>query len=319
MILAAMLLSMLLTGIDGLFQAVTGWDFIRRRGMLDGIQASFANHNGFGAWLVVMIPIILGIIGAYKKQSSKKITKSMLWVMAGMLTLCLALTLSRGALTGLIFAMMFFLMTKNGKIFLIAVAFALAISVLGIVHLVNIYPDMGNFFQEFTKIRSWHNVQSTIKDFINFIRWHIAPVMNIRDSTRIGICWEALLIIKKFPVLGCGLNTYAAVAAHYPGVIFGTYPHNSYLQMTAETGIVGLVSFLLLIFALFKNSLVSIGKISDVYYKSILTGFSAGLFGFLVHSFFDVHFYALQLAILMWFMMGLVVAVQDTALKEKDA
>ena len=44
----------------------------------------------------------------------------------------------------------------------------------------------------------------------------------------------------------------------------------------------------------------------------------AGLFGFLVHSVFDVNFYALQLATLMWFIMGLIIAVQRIALKEES-
>lgn len=319
-VLAAMFLSMLLMAIDGMFQAMTGCDFLRHYTKIDGIRASFFNRNGFGAWLVVMIPVVLGVIAVDKRQMPKRIIKSMAWIMAGILTLCLALTASRGALAGFVFALIFFLMVKNRKAFLIVAALILAASVFGMAYFVNADPDMGKFYTEFTRVRSWDGAVSLIKDFIVFVKWHMAPVAVETNTIRVGLCWEALLIIKSFPVFGCGLNTYALVAPNHPGVLIGFYPHNSYLQMAAETGIVGLASFVLLMTALFAVSLAKIGKIKDGFYKGILTGLLAGLFGFLVHSFFDVHFYSLQLANLMWLIMGLIIAVQNTALgPEKDS
>ena len=65
--------------------------------------------------------------------------------------------------------------------------------------------------------------------------------------------------------------------------------------------------------------MINLRKIKSVFYKNILLSLLAGLFGFLVHSFFDVHFYALQLATLMWFIMGLIIAVQRIALKEESS
>lgn len=318
MVLVSMFLSILLIGIDGIFQAMTGRDFLRHYSKIDGIRASFVNRNGFGGWLVAMTPITLGIIAIGKKQMLKRITRSIMWITAGILTLCLALTLSRGALIGFAFAMMFFLMVKNSKIFLVVAALILAVSLFGIVCSTNVDPDMNRFFAEFTNIRSWDNAISFVKDCIIFVRWQIAPVANETNTIRVGLCWEALLIIKNFPVFGCGLNTYSAMASSYPGVTIGTYPHNSYLQMAAETGIVGLASFVLLIAALFVTSLANIRKIKNSFYNGILTGLLAGLFGFLVHSFFDVHFYSLQLVNLMWFIMGLIIAVGRIALKEES-
>lgn len=59
-------------------------------------------------------------------------------------------------------------------------------------------------------------------------------------------------------------------------------------------------------------------KIKNALYENILLGLLAGLFGFLTHSFFDVHFYALQLVNLMWFVMGLIIAVQKIALDSEN-
>lgn len=154
-------------------------------------------------------------------------------------------------------------------------------------------------------------------DFLSSLKNNLVQVMLKMDIVRTHLWREAILIIKDFPIFGCGLNTYSIVAPMYKSTLpeAGFYPHNSYLQMAAETGIVGLASFILVMISLFKTSLINMRKTEDSFYRNILLGLSAGLFGFLVHSFFDVNFYALQLAILMWFIMGLIVAVQKIALK----
>jgi uncharacterized membrane protein YeaQ/YmgE (transglycosylase-associated protein family) len=88
--------------------------------------------------------------------------------------------------------------------------------------------------------------------------------------------------------------------------------------MAAETGITGLTCFVLVLAGLFITSLKNMRRAKNGFHGNILLGLLAGLFGFLVHSFFDVHFYAIQLVSLMWFIMGLIIAVQKIALKEED-
>ena len=129
---------------------------------------------------------------------------------------------------------------------------------------------------------------------------------------------EALSIVKDFPLLGSGLNTYAIVAPAYKITrTTGFYPHNSYLHMAAESGLLGLGAFLWIMISLFKASLANLKKIDNRFYGAILIGLLAGLFGFLAHSFVDVNIYTLQLGNLMWFIMGLIVAVQKVALWDK--
>ena len=155
----------------------------------------------------------------------------------------------------------------------------------------------------------------------NSIKSRIYSVLTFVEPTRSSLWREAIAIVKDFPVFGCGLNTYSIVAPAYKraAVEAGIYPHNSYLQMAAEMGIVGLSAFLWLIFRLFMSSLKNLKNIKDGLYSNVLIGLLAGLAGFLVHSFFDVNLYALQLVTLMWFIMGLIMAVQRIALEEQNA
>jgi len=48
----------------------------------------------------------------------------------------------------------------------------------------------------------------------------------------------------------------------------------------------------------------------------ITLGLLCAIFGFLVLSFFDNHLYKVQLAVLFWFMIGMLVAVSNIKNKE---
>ena len=126
---------------------------------------------------------------------------------------------------------------------------------------------------------------------------------------RTGFWAEAVKIIKDYPYFGAGLNTYSRVIHQYK-INWGGYPHNCFLQMAAEIGLLGLGSFLFMIFILFKRSIQFFASCKDFFVKAVLLGAVTGLLGFLIQSTFDTTLYSLQLSNLMWIMMGLIVAVQ---------
>ena len=73
--------------------------------------------------------------------------------------------------------------------------------------------------------------------------------------------------------------------------------------------IFSLLCFLLFVGYVFHRSIkvsLRLPKSLDFF---ILIGLTAGLLGFLVHSFFDVHFYSFQLSFLFWAVLGLMVAL----------
>ena len=82
------------------------------------------------------------------------------------------------------------------------------------------------------------------------------------------------------------------------------YAHNCYLQIWAETGIFSLLAFILFFSLILYKGIRAYRKNSNPF----LLGLICGLFGFLVHCFFDIHLYSLQLAFLFWLMLGSLVA-----------
>ena len=141
-------------------------------------------------------------------------------------------------------------------------------------------------------------------------------VRAVGGSGRGGYWREAFHMIKDYPVFGVGVNTYSVVAPGYK-INWGGYPHNCYLQMIVEIGILGFLTFLWIIFRVL-GEIRERARIRDDSIKMLLAGTLAGFTGFLVHSFFDTNFYSVQLGSLMWITMGMITAIRQVGTDDKE-
>ena len=139
-------------------------------------------------------------------------------------------------------------------------------------------------------------------------------VRDFRGMGRTQYWHEAWLVIKDYPVLGIGLNTYSRITEERK-ITKGGYAHNCYLQMASETGVLGLLAFLGIIFTLYYRSCKKIHQIEDRFLYAVLMGALAGLTGFLVHIFFDTTYYSVQLGNFLWVILGIIVAAQRVEVK----
>ncbi|MCM8831639.1 MAG: O-antigen ligase family protein [Candidatus Omnitrophica bacterium] len=122
------------------------------------------------------------------------------------------------------------------------------------------------------------------------------------DLGRFLIWKETLKIIRQNPFLGKGLGTYMDCFSKISPSLEVQYAHNCFLQIWAETGIFSLLSFLFFLFSIFLKAIKKFFVTGD----NLILAFLLGIFGFLVHSFFDTHLYSLQLATLFWYNLGLL-------------
>lgn len=121
-------------------------------------------------------------------------------------------------------------------------------------------------------------------------------------------------VFAEHPVVGGGPNTFFSRFKElredeYRGRL-GSYAHNGYLQLAAETGVVGLGLFLLLIGKALHSSLKGINARSLPYGGAFILGLTGGLLAFLIHSFFDTNLQSLPLACLFWFSLALLMGSQ---------
>jgi len=127
--------------------------------------------------------------------------------------------------------------------------------------------------------------------------------------------WQAAIeMIRDRPVLGHGLNTFMANYLTYwvGGERQPRYAHNCYLQVAAETGVVGLTAFLWLLGSLFTCLVRGIRRAGEPR-RLLLLGMGAGLVAFAVQAGLDTNFYSLRQAALFWVLAGMAVGLSEHA------
>ncbi len=286
------LFSATLVGLTVFTQKFFGFEFLRERvsgGYSVPSIGPFKNPNGLAAYLTCVIPIVLSFGFGYGKPNhgllayglwkwKRVAVKLCLLLITAMLIMSSFWTLCRGGWLGLISGLMF-------------------------VTLVTCFRNVKKIFWILFSV-SYLFCLPLISKTLFFFR-------NRLDSNRFILFHGAWGMIKENPFLGKGLGTFMDYCALYTNN-FGTYyAHNCYLQIWAESGIFSLLSFLLFAGYIFYRSI----KVSLRMPKSLnfflLTGLTAGLLGFLVHSFFEVSLYSFQLSFLFWVVLGLTVALSS--------
>ncbi|GEM_PF-417084 len=347
--LIVFLASATLISINGLYQYFIGKDFIHGHLVYDGrVSSSFRAHNDFAAYLIVIIPIFLclsvlsAINGAkwslaYGKEQVfsfflSRWGKVVTFTVFILSLACLGLTFSRGAWIALAFTLLILSARKRryivANVLVLVLFFTFFYPQLKETRQVRLMSDtVLNDEALDQREKDLYPISSAVKPThdekkLSIFEVYMEKFRSIRflgGSGRTEYWREAIHMIRDYPVFGIGLNTYSVVGRGYK-ITWGGYPHNCYLQMAVETGILGLLSFLWLLGVIFYKSFQELNSLKDPFLGLLLLGSLIGLGGFLVHSFFDTNFYSVQLGSFMWLIMGLIVAIQkiDKAPKETE-
>jgi O-antigen ligase len=103
--------------------------------------------------------------------------------------------------------------------------------------------------------------------------------------------WRASTkLIAQHPLVGVGLDAFGIAYPRYDS-LNGAYrverAHNDYLQVLAETGLLGALLALSFVFILFRQGWAAAGQTHNPLRRALIMGALAGCFGALVHSFFE--------------------------------
>jgi len=278
-------ISLAILCVDALIQYFTIYDVIRKYHIVDSlrVRACFLSPNDFGNYIVLFMPVLFALFIQKNICLNRRILTALLFLAS---FICIILSYSRAAWLGLLTGMLFFCFARSKK--LTAVFLVILISVF--------FLSSPNVKNKLTQIDSLEKLST---------------------SYRIVVWQEALSIIKDYPIFGTGLNTYTQVGPKYKiHQIGGMYPHNSYLHMAAETGILGLAAFLWFLWVIFRRGwrllrhLHRVAMTDNNDYNLIL-GLMAGLFGFLINAFFDTTLYAIKLVSVFWIACGILIVVYN--------
>ena len=290
-IIWAALLGLSLVSVDGVFQYLTGKDFIRGykfgigfrypgQAGLRRLSASTHNPNDLASYLITVIPLLISL-ALYYFRGKKRMLLGLVGLMA---FFCMFQTYSRGAILGFaIVAILFSIIKKDKRL-------AVALLIL-IIILLFLLPK---------PILYWMVSNPNPYDF--FIeeggrRWH----------------WQAAInMIKTHPFLGIGTNTFSINYERYKiaaDPLTGWYAHNAYLHVAAEIGLIGLIIFIAMIIAAIRNWWINYKRINTLDLGAISLGIFGAFIGYLVAGLLESNLQYSNLAVLFWSVLGLIMAV----------
>lgn len=271
---------------SGVYQEIYGVDFIRGHAInpyrddITRLTGTFKHCNDFGTFLVPGFAFALALLWDSARQ--KKWLWSLFWLaLFAALSWALVRTISRGAIIAAFASLFFFILFFRGRGWAL-LGLAAALIVL------------------------WF-VPSPVRE-----RLHELPSLRAGDmSERVLLLKTSLRMVAENPVFGLGLNTYSDYfpkfkPADYPALM---YTHNSYLQMAAESGLLGLGLYLLFLAVVIGRCIKDLLRRAMDLPKVLGLALVAGVGGILVNCLFESALQSTQLRTLFWALLGVAVAL----------
>ena len=122
--------------------------------------------------------------------------------------------------------------------------------------------------------------------------------LDTSTSARLTSYTEALEDVQRTPIWGFGVTGYGFLDAQYPRVM-------------VESGLIGVVTFVIMILGVFKAAYTTHKESSDALYKGLSVGLIAGLVGLLVHGLGANTFIIVRIMEPFWLIVGLVVSAHQ--------
>ena len=125
---------------------------------------------------------------------------------------------------------------------------------------------------------------------------------------RLDVLWpNAVKALKTNPLLGTGYSTL--VKAHVWEFTTAESTDNDYLRLLGETGLLGFVSFLAIIFVVIKTLFASLKKARDPLHFGLFAAGIGATVGMLVNATYIDVFEASKVAYAYWSLIGLILAL----------
>jgi O-antigen ligase len=126
---------------------------------------------------------------------------------------------------------------------------------------------------------------------------------------RLQIWTDTLHMLRDHPIFGAGLRAYTQVMTPYvtPPRIPELYPHDIWLAMWSELGLLGLVAFVVLLAMLLWRGWRGFAAATG-FWRPVLWGTAAAFVTIVVHGMVDTPYFKNDLALEFWIFAALEVA-----------
>jgi putative inorganic carbon (HCO3(-)) transporter len=304
-VLAAMFVAGLSEAAIGIYQFLfrVGPEGFSLFGRFMRAYGTFEQPNPYAGYLAIIIPVALGavlwfVVGDLSPNQRAKARATNI-ALAGLAAVSLAAMLtavvmswSRGAWLGVAAGLIVTVMVQSRRAFVLTIIVGSVLTFVILLSSINIIPEaIAARFSGITDYFGVFDVRGVKVDDANFA-----------IVERMAHWQSAAMMFAEYPVLGVGIGNYAPVYPAYALPHWSDplgHAHNYYLNVAAETGLIGLLAYGILWVAAFWQSWHAV-RVSNGFWR----GVAAGLLGMLValsaHNTFDnlfVHGMAVQVGI----------------------
>ena len=248
-------------------------------------EGEIGEPNTFGGYLLFIGVVAAGLLA--KTEDSK--TKQILAVLILCIIPPFLLTQSRSSYLAIIPALMVLGLMADRRIIILGVlVLAILISPL-------LLPEAVKNRVMYTFNQSEEKGQIQIGN----IR------LDTSTSARLVSFKEALQDWPKHPLLGYGVTGYGFIDAQFPRVL-------------TETGLLGLIAFIYLLFSIFKITLHNLKELKTPYFQGLAIGFLAGFVGLIVHAIGANTFIIVRIMEPFWFFAGIMVVMPEMERQQEE-
>jgi putative inorganic carbon (hco3(-)) transporter len=281
-LLALMMVSVLRANL-GFYHTVSERDFSHfSYGLRYAGALGYAGENGLAAFEAQFLLFCLGLFSAVRELRLKLlIAASVLLALY-----CLLFSFSRGGYIGLMAGLLFLGLAKERKYLIVFCVILFS-------------------WQAFVPTAVRERIMMTYED----------GQVDSSSGERVQLWEDALTIIPQNPVLGTGFDTYKLLGRSEDY----TDTHNYYMKVTVETGIVGLILFLLLLWKMLRESIALLRRSHDRFFQGLGLGFGAMMVCVVTVNLFGDRWMFQQVTAYMWVALGLVCRAQLIDRQTTDA
>jgi len=250
-------------------------------------EGKHGEPNTLGGYLVLMMMVATGLMLNIRTMKTKVLLGGVLFLSLP----ALAFSLSRSSWVALVvgYLALIFISQKGKGILIIT-------GILSVVFFSVIVPKAVQDRIDYTFQSQTH-------------RKVLGKEFAIDESTaeRVDTWEKGLAKLSKRPFLGYGVGGGGAVV------------DNQYSRLLIESGILGAGAFIFMIFVLFKNCFLMLKRFTDdEFVVGMVSGFTAGLVGLLVHSLGAATFIVIRIMEPFWFLTAIVLALPEIASESPD-
>ena len=291
-----------------------GYGLLNKQAAHFVVTPFYNDHTSYGAAIAMYLPF--AAMFAFSRHYSTKI-KNIARVTLGILLIALVLSYSRAAWVSAIAALgvwgIIKLKIRFQPIFITAVV--IIVFVFSFQHQILMYLE-----------RNSDESSSNLTE-------HVSSISNISTDAsnleRINRWSSAISMFKDKPVFGYGPGTYMFQYAQYQlkrnrtiistNAADGGNAHSEYLGPLSESGILGLVTFLIIIITVLYTGIHAYFRLKDTRLKGIVLAAIVGLVTYYVHGFLNNFLDTDKLSVPFWGFTAMIVAADIYSRREENS